>query len=166
MRNCNSFTERQIKLIRALDKKIAEIDDPDPEIITHESYEWKIEQTKQFGKIPKITFHPHSCQVKAEIVRNAGLDNAKREKELSQIRQRYGIAESRHSHARLFEAEFNNIMLKIKKAVYTVGFVNNLFTGNGKQIAVPLTLLQQIVLEEQTANFKDKKSVENDKDQQ
>lgn len=157
MRNCNSFTTRQIKLIRALDKKIAEIDDPDPEIITHESYEWKIEQTKQFGKIPKIKFHPHSCQVKAEIVRNAGLDNAKREKELSDIRHRYGISESRHNHARLFEAEFNNIMLKIKKAVYTVGFVNNLLTGNGNQIAVPLALLQQIVLEEQAANFQSKK---------
>ena len=164
MRNCNAFTDRQIKFINALNTKIAEIDEPDPEFITHESYEWRIEQTKQFGKIPKIKFYPHSCQVKAGIVRSAGLENAKREKELSNIRQRYGIRESQHGHARLFEAELNNIMLKVKKAVYTVGFINNLFTGNGGQVAEPLALLQQIVLEENAPNFRGKKSTQNPKD--
>ncbi|GBC64175.1 hypothetical protein DENIS_5193 [Desulfonema ishimotonii] len=137
------------------------MDNLNSEIITHESYEWRNEQTKQFGKIPKIKFFPHSCQVKADIIREAGLDNKDREKELSTIRKRYGIAESRHSHARLFEAELNNIMLKVKKAVYTVGLINNLFTQNGGQIAEPLTLLQQIVLEERAAKFRTEKSTGN-----
>lgn len=156
MRNCNAFTDRQFKLLNALNAKIAEIDDPDPGFITHESYEWRVEQTKQFGKIPKVKFYPHSCQIKASIIRSAGLENAEREKELSNIRHRYGIRESQHGHARLFEAEFNNIMLKVKKAVYTVGFINNLFTGDGGQVAAPLALLQQIVLEEQACNFREK----------
>lgn len=155
MRNPYPFTKRQINLLKALAEKITEINDHCPEIITHDSYEWKIEQTKFFGKIPKIKFFPHSCQIKAELVRKSELTNENREKKLSEIRQKYGIKERRHSHARLFEAEFNNIMLKLKKAVYTVGYINNLFTVNGNQVAEPLALLQQIVLEEQAQSFKD-----------
>jgi len=163
MRNCNSFTKRQINLIKALNMRIAKINDPDPEIITHESYKWTIEQTKQFGKIPKIKFYPHSCQVKAEIVRESGIIDRNRNHELSKIRQKYGIKESRYSNARLFEAELNNIMLKVKKAVYTVGYINNLFTAKDSSIAEPLVLLQKIVMEEQAQSFGDNKTLKHEK---
>jgi hypothetical protein len=54
VRNPQPFTERQIRFLEAIREKIRQINDPDPDIITHESYEFNIEQTKQFGKIPKI----------------------------------------------------------------------------------------------------------------
>jgi hypothetical protein len=157
MRNYNPFTKRQIDFIEALNNRITTINDPDPEIITHEFCRWQIEQTRQFGKIPKIKFHPHSCRIKAEIIRNAGLIDENRDHELSDIRQRHGIKEPRYSEARLFEAELNNIMLKLKKAVYAVGYINNLLTADNSQIAAPLALLQQIVMEEQAQFFNDKK---------
>lgn len=158
MRNSNPFTKRQIDFIVALNNRITAINDPDPEVITHESYLWQIELTRQFGKIPKIKFFPHSCQIKAEIIKNAGLIDKSRDHELSVTRQKYGIKASKYREARLFEAELNNIMLKLKKAVYTVGYINNLFTVDGSQIADPLALLQQIVMDEQAQSFNDKKN--------
>ena len=163
MRNNNPFTKRQIDFIKALNNKIIAIDDPGPEIITHNSYQWKIEQTKQFGKIPKIKFHTHSCQIKTDIIRAAGLIDKNRDYELSNIRQRHIIKPSKYGKARLFEAELNNIMFKIKKAVYTVGYINNLFTENGSQIAEPLALLQQIIMEEQAQSFHVKKQLKKTK---
>jgi len=163
MRNCNPFTNRQLNFIKALSNKISKIDDPDPEIITDESYHWRIEQTKQFGKIPKIKFHPNSCRIKAEIIRESGLIDDDRNNKLSGIRVKYGIKKSKYSKARLFEAELNNIMLKIKKAVYTVGHVNFLFTASGSQISDPLALLQQIVMEEQSRAFGDRKTARKNK---
>ena len=65
MRNPQPFTERQIRILETIREKIQQINDPDPDIITHESYEFHIEQTKQFGKIPKIRFRPNSGQIKA-----------------------------------------------------------------------------------------------------
>lgn len=147
MRSPKPFTSRQIKLLKALNEKLSEIDDPDKEIITHETYFWQIQQTKQFGKIPKIKFSPHSCQIKAEIIRSSGLIDDTRENKLSELRRKYGIKNIRHSQARRFEAEISNIMLKIKKAVYTVGYINHLFTSENP-IATPLALLQEVVIEE------------------
>ena len=157
MRNCNPFTQRQINLIVAINERISQIDDPDPEIITDESYHWRIEQTKQFGKIPKITFYPHSCRIKAEILKNADLIDENREQAVALAREQYGIKKPPYSQARLFEAELNNIMFKIKKAVYVVGYINHLFAAGTAPLAEPLTLLQQIVLEEQGLNFIDEK---------
>ena len=73
IRNPNPFTERQTRLLEAIQKKISEINDPDPEIITHETYEWFTQKTRQFGNIPKISFSPHSCLTKAEIIQKQGL---------------------------------------------------------------------------------------------
>jgi hypothetical protein len=136
------------------------IDDPDSEIITHDFYQWKIEQTKQFGKLPKIKFHPYSCQIKTDIIRAAKLVDKNRENELLHIRQRYMIKPSKYREARLFEAELNNIMFKIKKAVYTVGYINSLFTENDSTVAIPLALLQQIIMEEQAQSFYVKKTTQ------
>jgi len=58
MRNPNPFTTRQLHLLQAVHEKIKAINDPDPDVITHEIYEFTTSATKDFGKIPKITFRP------------------------------------------------------------------------------------------------------------
>ncbi len=155
MRTQIPFTSRQISFLKALNAKINDITNPKPDYITHISYQWKPQHTRSFGKIPKIIFSPHSCYIKAQVIREAGLFNEKRELELAAIRKQFGIKEQQYRHARLFESELNNIMLKIKKAVYTLGLINHLFTDDHSPMAEPIALVQQIVLEEQAMAFKD-----------
>ena len=161
IRNPNPFTERQLRLLKAIQKKINEINDPDPEIITHESYEWFTEQTKQFGKIPKIRFYPNSCLTKAEIIEKAGLLNELRQQEITQLRQNIGIKKPRDKisriRARLFESEWNNIMLKAKKATFTVALINQLFCSMDQTISEPIRHLQNIVMEEYSPQIKNKR---------
>ena len=109
IRNPNPFTPRQLRLLEAIQEKILEINDPEPEIITHGSYEWYTEQTRQFGKIPKIRFYPNSCLAKAEIIEKAGLVDESRQQEIAQLRENIGIKRPRDKisriRARLFESE-------------------------------------------------------------
>ena len=137
MRNPNPFTERQVRFLEAVRERIREINHPDPEIITHDSYEWYVGETKQFGRIPKISFKPES-----------------RREEIAQIRQKYGIRKARNTDARLFEAEWNNIMLKAKKAPFTAGYLNQLFAIREQTVADPITLLQRIVMDEYARQVK------------
>ena len=167
IRNPNPFTERQLRLLKAIQKKINEINDPDPEIITHESYEWFTEQTKQFGKIPKIRFYPNSCLAKAEIIEKAGLINESRQQEIAQLRENIGIKKPRDKEsrimARLFESEWNNIMLKAKKATFTVALINQLFCSIDQTISEPIEHLQNIVMEEYSPQIKAKRDNINEK---
>jgi len=157
-RDGNPFTERQLRLLEAIQKKIREINGPDPEVITHESYEWFTEQTKQFGKIPKIRFYPHSCLAKAEIIEKAGLIDESRQQEIAQLRKNIGIKKPRDKisriRARLFESEWNNIMLKAKKATFTVALINQLFCFNDQTISEPIEHLQNIVMDEYSPQIK------------
>ena len=109
IRNPNPFTPRQLRLLEAIQEKILEINDPEPEIITHGSYEWYTEQTRQFGKIPKIRFYPNSCLAKAEIIEKAGVVDKSRQQEIAQILENIGIKRPRDKisriRARLFESE-------------------------------------------------------------
>ena len=148
LRNPNPFTARQTRLLEAVRERIREINDPDPEIITNESYEFNIEQTKQFGKIPKIRFRPNSCYIKAELVEKAGLVDKIRQDQISQIRQKYGIKKARNGLANLFESEWNNIMFKAKKAAFTLAFINQRFSAASQRVADPILGLQQIIMEE------------------
>ena len=68
-------TEIQRALLNALCNKIAEIDNPDPDVIRNLSYRWSLTNLKDIGNIPKITFEPYGrdTRIKAEIMRNAGL---------------------------------------------------------------------------------------------
>jgi hypothetical protein len=154
MRNPNAFTKRQIRLIKAVRDKVREINDPDPEIITDETYEWRYEQTRQFGRIPKIRFKPYSSQVKAELVRQAGFIDDDRERQLERLRLKYGVGSARNKEARLFESEWNNIMFKIKKAAFAVGFINQIFSGSDQKVAEPIRITQEIVLEEFSLQLK------------
>ena len=157
MRNPNPFTNRQIQFLEVIRKRIRQINDPNPEIITHETYEFHTEQTKQFGKIPKIRFRPHSSQIKAELIRAAGLIDKSREEKIAQIRQKYGIRETRNREARLFESEWNNIMLKAKKATFTMALMNQLFANQDQALSEPVQLMQSIVVDEYASQIKAKK---------
>jgi hypothetical protein len=46
-------------------------------------------------------------------------------------------------------------MLKIKKALHTLAFINNLFSDNDTLVAEPISMLQQIVMEENMQIFND-----------
>ena len=154
MRNPNPFTERQIRLLEAVREKIRQINDIDPEIIRYDSYEFRAEQTKQFGKIPKIKFRPNGCCIKAGLIEKAGLIDESRSEKKAKIRKKFGIREARNSQANLFESEWNNIMLKVKKATFTAAYINKLFATGQQTVAVPITLLQQIVMEEYRGQIK------------
>ena len=157
MRNPNPFTVRQVRLLEAIRERVNQIEDPEPEVIWNESFEWREETTRQFGRIPKVRFRPHSGQIKAELVRQAGLVDADREKEIERLREKFGIRAARNKEARLFEAEWNNIMFKIKKAMFTVGFINQLFTSLDQSVSEPIRLLQDIVLDEFCTQIKPKR---------
>ena len=147
-RNIYPFTSRQLRFLEAIRSKLVQITDPDPEFITHETFEFKIKQTKQFGQLPAIVFKPHSNQIKAEIVREAGLIDKNREAALQKIRDKYGIHAQRHKEARLFNAEWDNLMLKVKKAVYASAWINKLFATERQVVSAPIKILQQIVMQE------------------
>ena len=170
IRNPNPFTERQTRLLKAIREKICEINEPDPEIITHESYEWCTEQTKQFGKIPKIRFYPNSCLTKAEIIEKAGLIDESRQQEIAQLRENMGIKRPRDKisriNARLFESEWNNIMLKAKKATFTVALINQLFCSMDQTISEPIEHLQNIVMDEYSPQIKTKRNDINGKEEE
>ncbi|MFC1814106.1 hypothetical protein ACFL03_15590 [Thermodesulfobacteriota bacterium] len=154
MRNPNPFTSRQIRFLEAIREKIREINDPDSEIITNESYTFHSEQTKQFGKITKIRFGPNSCQTKAEVIEKAGLIDESKNAKKAEIRKKFGLREARNSKANLFESEWNNIMLKVKKAVFTAGYLNQLFATGQQIVSDPIALFQQIVMEEYVEQIK------------
>jgi hypothetical protein len=153
IRNSNPFTPRQLRLLEAIQEKIFEINDPEAEIITNESYEWYAEQTKQFGKIPKIRFYPNSCLAKSEIIEKAEIIDEAKQQENKKLREKLiGIDTPRDKEsriqARLFESEWNNIMLKAKKATFTVGLINQLFCLTQQTISDPVEHLQRIVMDE------------------
>lgn len=154
MRKQIPFTTRQLNLLKAVQDKIRQINDPNPEILTDESFEWRTTRTNHFGIIPKITFKPYSSQIKADIMRKAGLLDENRETKLTELRKQYGIGEVRNMEARLFESEWNNIMLKIKKATLALCYINMFFAGSDQKMSDPLQHMQQIVMEEFATQLK------------
>jgi len=158
VRKTNPFTDRQLRLLEAIRNKMSQINDPNPDIITNESYEVSIKHTKQFGKIPKIRFRPNSSQIKAELVKKAGMVDESRKTEIVRLRRLYGVSGARNSKARLFEEEWNNIMFKVKKATFTAGMINQLFAAENQAVSEPIHILQQVVMEEYASFIKVKRA--------
>ena len=148
VRNRNVFTSRQIKLLQATLEKLKEITDPDPEIITHETFKWHIKQTKQFGKLPALSFKPNCNQIKAEITRSANLTNKTRNTSLQKIRDQFGISDIKNREARLFNSELDNILFAWKKHIYAAALINNFFTAANQTVSEPFVLMQEILKEE------------------
>ena len=147
-RNRYVFTSRQIRLLQTIVKKLKEITDPDPEIITHESFKWHIKQTKQFGKLPALSFKPNCNQIKAEITRNANLTNNTRNTSLQKIRDQFGIKDIKNREARLFNSELDNILFAWKKHIYAAALINNFFATTNQTLSEPFTLMQEILKDE------------------
>ena len=155
MRNPNPFTKRQIQLLAALRNRLVQITDPDPEIITHESFTWATKATKQFGTIPTIIFKPTGSanRIKGEIVREAKLLNQKREEDLINIQLQFGIRARKHKEARLFNAELDNLMFAIKKHTYAAALINKLFATESQKLSDPIQLMQRIIMTEHKATM-------------
>jgi len=82
-----------------------------------------------------------------------------RQEQISQIRRKYGIRKARNGLANLFESEWNNIMLKSKKATFTAAYINQLFATDQQTIAEPMQLLQSVVMDEYSKQIKAKKDI-------
>jgi len=105
-------TSLQKPWLDALIAKLHEIDDPDPEIITRGSYDWKLTLIKGTGRIPKLSFQPYGrdTAIKAEIMRRAGFaasEDWKQKK--AEIRARYGLKKASEIEDRELARKFNKL---------------------------------------------------------
>ena len=159
-RNLTPFTPRQVRFIEAIRNQLCDISDPDSPMITDDDYEWHTTTTKDFGKIPKISFKPFSSRTKADIVTQAGLSSKNREDAIDKIRDKYGLKKDQFTKARLFESEWNSLMVKARRAVITVAYLNAMFATPGQTMSDPLKILQDITLSEfSSSNIQPKKPV-------
>ena len=82
-------------------------------------------------------------------------------KKINQLRKGLGVKKPRDRksriEARLFESEWNNIMLKAKKATFTVALINQLFCSKNQTISDPMEHLQRIVMDEYSQQIKAKR---------
>ena len=139
---------KQHRFLEALTNRLKEIDNPDPDIITHGSYEYRELNLKGTGIIPKITFTPYgkSTRIKGEIMRSANLNNAPRKREIDEIRKKFGLKQARDTEtrilARLFESYWNNYWRSIKTALGRIEQAQKLFiTKPNQTLSEPMKIL-------------------------
>lgn len=156
------FTDRQNKLLNAFSKKIREIEDPDPPILTNQFCEWTEVTLKEIGTIPKPVLKPFPQQIKAEIMRAAGLDHMVSDKgkekrrnnrEKVGFRQQYKLRDVSRL-AQNFDKVWQEIAVKLKSWFLGPAIVNHLFMKPDEQIAEPIQMYQSILMTENTATFK------------
>ena len=166
MRPQNPFTDRQLRLLETIRERLRAINDPDPEVITNEGFSWGVELTSEFGRIPKLKFNGQATRIKAELIQTACPMAEAKEKELAQIRAKYGLQGAKYKDACRFESEFNNLMIKAKKAMVTVAMINQMFATEDQAVSDPIRLLQEIVNIEYGSLVKtDKEPIHASKDQ-
>lgn len=148
-RNLSPLTPRQLRIFEALSKKLKDIDDPEKEVLTDESYDFLVSNHEKYGRIVRLRFSPHDSQAKADVFREAVTVLSE-----NQVKRRQGktVQEARHSDAMVTEAAFLDLMHKAKKAVFLLAYVNQRFPG-----IIPV--LQGVVKEEysQELAFKEDK---------
>jgi len=143
------FHSKQHRFLEGVCARLREMDDPDPEIITHDSYEWHAANLKGFGTIPKITFTPYgkSTKIKAEIMRSASLADESRRKEVDEIRRKLGFQKARDHEdrilARLFESYWNGYWKTLIRALRRIEQSQRLFTKPDETIAEPMQILMR-----------------------
>ena len=166
----SKYPLKQHRFLEALTNHLREIDNPDPDIITHDRYEYRELNLKGIGTIPKITFKPYGCstRIKAEIMRTASLSNESRQTEIAQIRAKFGLKTARDTEsrilARLFESYWNNYWRSIKTALARIEQAQKLFittSDKGETISEPMKILmgnKALVPNEEKENNQDEKN--------
>ena len=125
-------TKQELFLI-AFRNKLKEIDDPNPDIITHDSYEYIKKNLRGIGIIPKITFKPYGqgIRIKGEIMRSANIYDKDIEREIDEIREKYGPKKTKDKEnrilARRFESYWNNYWRGIRTALNRIEQAQKLF---------------------------------------
>ena len=146
----SKFALKQLRFLKVLTNRLQELDDPNPDVITHDSYEYHETCLKGIGVMPKITFKPYgkSTQIKAEIMRSANIDDESRKREIDEIRKKYGIKTARDTEtrilARLFESYWNNYWRSIRTALSRIEQAQRLFITNPERnetISKPMRIL-------------------------
>lgn len=144
-----NFHSKQRSFLEAICAKLREMDDQDPEIITHDSYDWHAANLKGFGTIPKITFTPYgkSTKIKAKIMRSAGLADESRQKETDEIRRKLGFQKARDNEdrilARLFESYWNRYWKTLIRALLRIEQAQKLFIKTNETISEPMQILMK-----------------------
>jgi hypothetical protein len=149
-------------LLEAFSKKVREIEDPDVQIITNQSCEWNEVTLKDVGTIPKPKLSPTPQQIKAEIMRMAGLDHmvsevGKEKRHKNRRKTGYTPQHKLRDVSRLaqnFDKIWQEIAVKIKSALHGPAYVNHLFIHSGEQISQPLKILQEAIMTENPSTFK------------
>ena len=169
IRKTQSQTTKQALFLQFLTEQLKDMDDPDADIITHDSYEYHETNLKGIGTIPKITFKPYgkSTQIKAEIMRKANLDDQSRQKEIAEIRTKLGLTTARDTEARilarLFESYWNNYWRKVRTALNRIEEAQKFFITNpegNETISRPMKIMMgnKAVVGNETKEEKDMKS--------
>ena len=101
--------------LEALAATLRALDDPNAEIKTNDSYEWKTTTIKGIGRIPKITFTPYGrdTRIKARIMKRAGLTMPEAwAKEKERLRLKYGAKTAHQEEDRQLANRFAGISRK------------------------------------------------------
>ncbi|CAB1061185.1 hypothetical protein D1BOALGB6SA_5958 [Olavius sp. associated proteobacterium Delta 1] len=150
--NLSPFTSRRQKFMHALSEVLRELDDPEREDVST-IYEYRSENTKTFGSIPKLKFLPFGkdCYMKAEVMRRAGLVNQELQDKVKQLRKDLGFKGARDEEhrilARRFESYWNNWMHQITKATKALSYTNYALCKQGQRLAKPVRLIQQTTMQ-------------------
>ena len=138
----------QQKWLEALSAKILEINDPDPEVIRHDTYEWSLTNLKGIGKIPKISFFPHGrdTQIKAEIMRKAGIiQNPDWAKKKARIAKEKGMKLADDKVDRQLARAFNKLSIeywsKARTAILLLQESQMRFCKDGQSLSDPVQLI-------------------------
>ena len=169
IRKTQSRTTKQALFLKSLTNQLKDMDDPNPDIITYDSYEYHETNLKGIGTIPKITFKPYgkSTQIKAEIMRKANLDNQSKQKEIAEIRTKFGLTTARDTEtrilARLFESYWSNYWRGIRTALNRIEQAQKLFITNtegNETISKPMRIMMgnKAVVGNETKEEKNMKS--------
>ena len=141
-------TSLQKPWLDALIAKLHEIDDPDPEIITRDSYDWKLTLIKGTGRIPKLSFQPYGrdTAIKAEIMRRAGFaasEDWKQKK--AEIRARYGLKKASEIEDRELARKFNKLSIdyftKLRAAMLLIADAQKRFCKPDTPLGDPAYLI-------------------------
>ena len=146
---------KQALWLHATHRKLVEIDNPESaDVITHDSYKYTSKTIMNQGTIPHITFLPRgkSDQIKAEIMRNAGLEDPEDLKQKkAKIREKTGIKKAKPEKnkntrqlARLFNKYWNAYWISINRSLNRIKQAQQLFItkpNSDEAISIPFQIL-------------------------